>query len=377
VSVDPTTTGSPGSAGLRAALRRAERGPAELDDAGYVALLGADGDDLDRLCRLADTVRAAAVGDEITFVVNRNLDTAVVGTPDPAATRLLDALVDEAWALGATEICLQGPLPPGAPDDGYLRLIRAIHARAPGIHLHAFRPAEIADGAARLGIGVREFLVAARDAGLGSVPGTAARILDDEIRAALLGRPDLPVARWIELITTAHEVGLGSTATMIYGHVETPADQVAHLRTLARIQDRTGGFSEFIAMPYLPEAAAPVRSRPVRPGPSARETRAVHAVARLLLAGRIDHVQVAWTKLAPPLVRQLLAGGADDAGGLLLDGTIDPGAGAEAGRTLRIGDVEALAAGLGRGVRQRTTRYTDPTPERLAAARRAGAVRVG
>lgn len=367
--------------GLRAILRRAEAGPSQLSDADYVALLGADGEDLDRLGRLADAVRADAVGGEITFVVNRNLDTAVVGAPDPSAARLLDALVDEAWALGATEICLQGPLPPGAPDDGYLRLIRAIHARAPELHLHAFRPAEIADGAARLGIGAREFLVTARDAGLGSVPGTAARILDDEVRTVLLGRPDLPVARWIELITTAHEVGLGSTATMVYGHVETPAEQVAHLRTLARIQDRTGGFSEFIAMPYLPDPAAPLRpppARTVRPGPSARETRAVHAVARLLLSGRIDHVQVAWTKLAPPLVRQLLAGGADDAGGLLLDGTLQPGAGAEAGRTLGIADVEELAADLGRGVRQRTTRYTDPTPERLAAARRAAhAVRVG
>jgi FO synthase len=377
VSLDPTATGSPGPAGLRAVLRRAENAPSALADADYVALLGADGEELERLARLADAVRADTVGDQITFVVNRNLDTAVVGAADPATDRLLEALVDEAWALGATEICLQGPLPPGAPDDGYLRLIRAIHARAPGLHLHAFRPAEIADGAARLGLGAREFLLAARDAGLGSVPGTAARILDDEVRAALLGRPDLPVARWVELITTAHEVGLGSTATMVYGHVESPAHQVAHLRALARIQDRTGGFSEFIAMPYRPDPAAPAPSWPARPGPSARETRALHAVARLLLSGRIDHVQVAWTKLAPPLTRQLLAGGADDAGGLLLDGTIRPDAGAEAGRQLHVADVEALAAGLGRGVRQRTTRYADPTPERLAAARRATVLRVG
>ena len=220
-------------------------------------------------------MRREVVGDQLTFVANRNLDTAVVRDPEHVA-----ALADEAWALGATEVCVQGPLPPDAPDRGQLDLLALITGRAP-LHVHGFRPAEVADGAARLGLSPREFLEAARDAGLGSVPGTAARILDDDIRARLTGGTDIPAARWIELITTAHEVGLRSTATMVYGHVETPADQVAHLRTLAAIQDRTGGFTEMIAMPIPPEALpaggfpdvsnvsmAPTLTPPARPAPS-------------------------------------------------------------------------------------------------------------
>lgn len=347
-------------------LDRAELDPAGLPDDGYAALLGADGPDLDALASLADRVRADAVGDAVTVVANRNLETAAVAGEDD----LLDALVDEAVALGATEICLQGPLPADAGGDGYLDLVRRITGRAP-VHLHAFRPAEVDDAAARAGVTPREWLTGARDAGLGSVPGTAARILDDRIRTRLAGGPDLLVARWLELITTAHDVGLRSTATMVYGHVETPAQQVAHLRTLAEVQDRTGGFTEFIAMPLMPDAV-PAGLRPECRGADARETRALHAVARLLLHGRIPHVQVAWTKLAPELVPALLCGGADDLGGLLLDGTLRPDAGPEAGRELTVDDVGRLAAALDRTVRQRTTTYGDPPRERLLVPSGAG-----
>jgi 5-amino-6-(D-ribitylamino)uracil---L-tyrosine 4-hydroxyphenyl transferase len=384
---------------LNGHLARAEADPAGLADEAYTALLAADGAELDALCALADAVRREAVGDQLTFVANRNLDTPVAADPDRA-----DVLVDEAWALGATEVCVQGPLPADAPAGAELELLARITGRAP-LHVHAFRPAEVADAAARLGAGPREFLAAARDAGLGSVPGTAARILDDGIRALLSGDTDIPAARWVELITTAHEVGLRSTATMVYGHVETPAEQVAHLRALAAVQDRTGGFTELIAMPILREALPPApraggfpggerlssasgaaappelraaggphagtdRGATWRPGPDARETRAVHAVARLLLHGRIDHVQAAWPKLGPELTVAVLRGGADDAGGLLLDGALDPAAGAEAGRELTLGDVERLAADLGRTPRQRTTVYGDPPAERQAVLRR-------
>ncbi|GAA4771831.1 hypothetical protein GCM10023200_00170 [Actinomycetospora chlora] len=363
-------------------LARAEADPDGLEDEAYVALLGADGEELDALAALADTLRRDAVGDQLTFVANRNLDTAVVRDPDHAAE-----LVDEAWALGATEICVQGPLPPDVPARAPLDLVALITGRVP-LHLHAFRPAEVADAAARLGLDARDFLVAARDAGLGSVPGTAARILDDGIRALLTDGTDIPAARWTELVTTAHEVGLRSTATMVYGHVETPAEQVAHLRALAAIQDRTGGFTEFIPMPLLPEALPPglrrvadrgcgdpgagrEQCRVARTGgaPDARETRALYAVARLLLHGRIDHVQAAWPKLGPELTTAVLRGGADDAGGLLLDGAIDPAAGAEAGRQLTLPQVEALARELGRTPRQRTTLYGDAVPERQAVLR--------
>ena len=370
-------------------LARAEADPAGLADEAYTALLAADGAELDALCALADALRRDAVGDQLTFVANRNLDTPVAADPGRA-----DLLVDEAWALGATEVCVQGPLPADAPAGAELELLARITGRAP-LHVHAFRPAEVADAAARLGVSPREFLAAARDAGLGSVPGTAARILDDGIRAVLTGGTDIPAARWVELITTAHEVGLRSTATMVYGHVETPAEQVAHLRALAAIQDRTGGFTEFIAMPILPEALPPApraggfpgverqrgphagteRATTWRPGPDARETRALHAVARLVLHGRIDHVQAAWPKLGPELTVAVLRGGADDAGGLLLDGALDPAAGAEAGRQLTLGDVERLAADLGRTPRQRTTVYGDPPAERRAVLRQGAGAR--
>ncbi|HEY5398403.1 MAG TPA: 7,8-didemethyl-8-hydroxy-5-deazariboflavin synthase, partial [Trebonia sp.] len=235
-------------------LRAATADPAALPDEGYAALLGADGPQLAELCELADSVRERAVGDALTYVVNRNLDPAAVAGRDQRSRDRLTALVTEASDLGATEVCMQGPLPPGVDDD-YLDLIAAVKAAGPEIHLHAFRPSELLDGAARRGMTLEEFLLAARGAGLGSVPGTAARILDDDVRARLAGGPDLPVARWAEVIEAAHRAGLTSTSTMVFGHIETPAQQVAHLRTLARIQDRTGGFTEFIAMPFVPAAA--------------------------------------------------------------------------------------------------------------------------
>jgi FO synthase len=345
---------------VRSRLGAAERDPSGLSDAGYVELLGADGDELEALCALADAVRRDTVGDALTVVVNRNLAPTLVHDPDH-----LDALVDEAWALGATEVCVQGPVPEDAGPDAPLALVRRITARRP-LHLHAFRPAEVAQAADRAGRSPREFLAAARDAGLGSVPGTAARILDDDVRRLLTGGTDIPAVRWIELVTTAHEVGLRSTATIVYGHVETPAQQVAHLRALAAIQDRTGGFTELIAMPLadVPEQLAG-RVR----GASARETRALHAVARLLLHGRIDHVQAAWPKLDRAVVLDVLRGGADDLGGLLLDGTLDPAAGPEAGRVLTADDVGAIARELDRPVRQRTTLYGEVPVERRTVGR--------
>lgn len=325
-----------------------------LTDAEAVDLLAADGDELEDLCAWADAVRRERVGDDLTFVVNRNLDTTRVGAGTDASRARVRDLVVEAVALGATEVCVQGPLPPGAPDDGYLDLVRTVAGAHPGIHLHAFRPAEVLDAATRAGTTPREFLREARAAGLGSVPGTGAKILDDDVRTRLAGGPDLPVARWVELVTTAHEVGLTSTATMVHGHLETPQQQVAHLRLLASIAERTGGFTEFIPMPFVPAGPLPAGARP---GPSLRETRALLAVARLLLAGRIDHLQAPWPKVGTAGAVQLLRGGADDLGGLLLDGVLDPAAGQEQGLSLTREDVARVSAELGRPARQRTTRY--------------------
>ena len=356
-------------------LRAATADPRALPDEGYAALLGANGPQLEELCELADSLREQAVGNALTYVVNRNLDPYAVAGADQRSRKRLAALVAEASELGATEICMQGPLPPDSDDD-YLDLIAAVKASAPEIHLHAFRPAELLDGAARRGMPLGEFLTAAKQEGLGSVPGTAARILDDDVRGRLAGGRDLPVSRWVEVIEAAHQAGLPSTATMVFGHIETPAHQVAHLRTLARIQDRTGGFTEFIAMPFVPAAATLSAGLPAPagspapaptpapglvgadvPGPSWRQVLAVHAVARLMLHQRIGNIQAAWPKFGLDASVDLLRAGANDLGGLLLDGRLAPEAGAEAGLVLTLDDIERVARELGRPVWQRTTGY--------------------
>ncbi|WP_253202105.1 7,8-didemethyl-8-hydroxy-5-deazariboflavin synthase CofG [Subtercola sp. PAMC28395] len=314
---------------LTAILRRAETSPAGLSDGDYAELLGADGPDLDELCHLADELRRATLGDTLTFAINRNLDSTLV-RPDQAALtaerpltlREVTTLASEARMLGATEICLQGRAHPDLGPTAYFDLARAIAKASPAqpgegdeggegasLHLHAFRPAEHADGARRSGLSYPDYFEALREAGVGSVPGTGARILDDSVRASLTGGTDLPAAEWIEIITAAHQSGLRSTATMIYGHIETAGQQVAHLRTLIRLHDETGGFTEFIPMPFVAGDSPALPSLPATPalgqhqrrdGPSERESRAVHAVSRLMLAGRIDHVQAALDQAGPP-----------------------------------------------------------------------------
>lgn len=348
---------------VRSALSAVTADPARLTDAQWIALLGADGDELEVLCAAADAARRSVTDpDTLTFVVNRNLDTGVVASLPPDGPSVAE-LVVEAVAGGATEICLQGLMPPDAAGADYLAVIATITTAA-SVHLHAFRPPEIRDAATRMGIGVDEFLRRARDAGLGSVPGTAAQILDDEVRAALSPRGHAaPVAEWTEVIEAAHGAGLFSTATMLYGHVETPAHQVAHLRTLCDIQSRTAGFSELILMPMGPQNTPPHLREHAARTVSRRETRAVHAVARLMTLGCFDHVQVAWTKLDPDTVDAVLAGGVDDIGGVLLDGTLMPQAGPEAGAVLDADALNGFASRARRVPRQRTTAYTDPAPE--------------
>lgn len=349
---------------VTAALRAASASPAELSDEPYVALLGADGPQLDELTDLADEVRRARGAVDLTYVVNRNLDSSLFTGDDGAGLSrdLVGRLVEEAVALGATEVCVQGALDPALPGLAYLELVAAVRAAGPRLSIHAYRPAEAADAARRLGIPLEEFLVALREAGATSVPGTAARVLDDEVRAVLSESTDPPASSWVRGIEAAHLAGLPSTATIVYGHVETAAQTVAHLRQIRAIQDRTGGFSEFIAMPYVPFDVPSAVRAVAGPGPSGRATRAVHAVSRLMLAGRIDHVQAAWTKLGFAGAREVLAGGADDFGGLLLDGVIWPEAGAEGRLSATRADVERIGAELGRPVRERTTSYGEPVP---------------
>jgi FO synthase len=369
---------------VHAALTHAERDPAGLSDAEYLALLGADGADLEALCALADSVRRDVNGDDVTYVVNRNINFTNVcytGCRFCAfAQRRTDAdaytlsmaqvgdRVDEAWAAGATEICMQGGIHPDLPGTAYFDLAREVKKRQPGIHLHAFSPMEIVNGAARTGLSFTDFLTAAKEAGLDSIPGTAAEILDDDVRWVLT-KGKLPTATWLEIITTAHQVGIPTTSTMMYGHVDTPAHWVGHLRTLAALQDETGGFTEFVLLPFVHHNSPIYLAGVARPGPTVRENRAIHAVARLLLHGRIPNIQTSWVKLADAGTKAVLQGGANDLGGTLMEETISRMAGSENGSLKTIAELESMAAAIGRPARQRTTEYGAPSAERLATAR--------
>ena len=263
---------------------------------------------------------------------------------------------------------MQGGIHPDLPGTAYFDLAREVKKRQPGIHLHAFSPMEIVNGAARTGLSFLDFLTAAKEAGLDSVPGTAAEILDDDVRWVLT-KGKLPSATWLEIIRTAHRVGLPTTSTMMYGHVDTPAHWVGHLRTLAALQDETGGFTEFVLLPFVHHNSPIYLAGVARPGPTVRENRAVHAVARLLLHGRISNIQTSWVKLADAGTKAVLQGGANDLGGTLMEETISRMAGSENGSLKTIAELEAMAAAIGRPARQRTTEYGTPSAERMATAR--------
>jgi len=361
---------------VRAALDLAHRDPAALarDDAHAhaVALMSAEGSALDEVVALADDLRRQVVGDEVTYVVNRNINFTNVcytgcrfcafaqrAQDVDAYTLSLDEVADrvrEARAAGATEICMQGGIHPDLPGTAYLDLARAVKSAAPDIHLHAFSPMEVANGAARSGLSPREWLIAAREAGLDSIPGTAAEILDDDVRW-ILTKGKLPAAAWIDIVTTAHEVGLRSSSTMMYGHVDNPAHWVAHLRVLRGIQERTGGFTEFVGLPFVHHNAPLYLAGAARPGPTARDNLAVHAMARIMLHGAIDHVQCSWVKLGDEGTRVMLSAGVDDIGGTLMEETISRMAGSAHGSSRTPQQIRQLIASAGRPARQRTTTY--------------------
>src|SRR5215470_4645238 len=374
---------------VKAALRSAERDPAGLTDAQALALLGADGPELDALAALADGLRCDVAGDEVTYVVTRNINFTNVcyagcrfcafaqrRTDADAYTLSLSQVADraeEAWQAGATEVCMQGGIHPDLPGTAYFDLAAEVKRRCPEIHVHAFSPMEVSNGAARTGLPVREWLIRAREAGVDSLPGTAAEILDDDVRWVLT-KGKLPAAAWIEVITTAHELGIRTTATMMYGHVDTPAHWVGHLRVIRSIQERTGGFTEFVLLPFVHSSAPIYLAGIARPGPTVRENRAVHAVSRLLLHGAVGNIQCSWVKLGPDVCRYVLAGGVNDIGGTLMEETISRMAGSQHGSYMTISQMAALVAPLGRPLRQRTTLYEDPPEERLAAAARSDGV---
>ena len=261
---------------------------------------------------------------------------------------------------------MQGGIDPQLPVTFYADLVRAVRAAVPGMHVHAFSPMEIVSAAAKAGVSIEDWLTELRDAGLGSIPGTAAEILDDEVRWVLT-KGKLPAAQWVEVVSTAHRLGIPSSSTMMYGHVDEPRHWLGHLRTLAAVQDRTGGFTEFVPLPFVHHNAPIYLAGLARPGPTERDNRAVHAFARLALHGRIDHMQVSWVKLGDALAADVLRGGADDMGGTLMEETISRMAGSENGSARTVSELTAIAAAAGRPVRQRSTTYREPV-ERLEPA---------
>jgi FO synthase len=369
---------------VRAALRRAGTDPAAITDAEALALFGAEGAALEELCSLADGLRRDAVGDDVTYIVNRNINFTNVcytgcrfcafaqrrGDADAYTLSLAEvgSRAAEAWSVGATEVCVQGGIHPDLPGTAYFELAREIKRAAPGLHLHAYSPMEVLNGVTRTGMSIEDWLVAAREAGLDSIPGTAAEILDDEVRWVLT-KGKLPTSSWVEVVSTAHRVGLRSTATMMYGHVDTPAHWVAHLRLLRRIQDSTGGFTEFVALPFVHHSSPIYLAGVARPGPTVQENRAVHAMARILLHGSIDNIQCSWVKLGVDGCRSVLAGGVNDIGGTLMEETISRMAGSQHGSRRSVAELEEVAAGAGRPARQRTTSYGRVPDERFHAAR--------
>ncbi|MDV6270655.1 bifunctional FO biosynthesis protein CofGH [Rhodococcus globerulus] len=355
-----------------AALRSAERNPAGCTDAEYVTMAYADGAELDAVTAFADRLRAERVGDAVTYVVNRNINFTNIcytgcrfcafaqrkGDAD-AFSLSSEEVANRAWeahVAGATEVCMQGGIDPELPVTAYADLVRAIKERVPSMHVHAFSPMEIVNGAARGGASVHDWLTELRAAGLDSIPGTAAEILDDDIRWVLT-KGKLPTAMWIEIVTTAHRLGIRSSSTMMYGHVDNPEHWVTHLNVLREIQDETGGFTEFVPLPFVHQNAPLYLAGAARPGPTVRENRAVHALARIMLDGRIANIQTSWVKLGVEGTRVMLDGGANDLGGTLMEETISRMAGSQFGSEKTVAELRAIANGIGRPVSERTTVY--------------------
>ncbi|MGW7689451.1 bifunctional FO biosynthesis protein CofGH [Streptomyces asiaticus] len=370
-------------ADVKAALAQAADDPTRLTDPEALALLHAEGPALDALCRIADDLRRATVGDDVTYIVTRNINFTNVcytgcrfcafaqrRTDADAYTLSLNQVADraqQAWDVGAVEVCMQGGIHPDLPGTAYFDIARAVKERVPGMHVHAFSPMEVVNGATRTGMSIREWLTAAREAGLDTIPGTAAEILDDEVRWVLT-KGKLPTATWVEVVKTAHELGIRSSSTMMYGHVDQPRHWLAHLRLLAEIQQETGGFTEFVTLPFIHTNAPVYLAGIARPGPTARDNRAVTAMARILLHPHIPNIQTSWVKLGTEGAAEMLRSGANDLGGTLMEETISRMAGSSYGSYRSIQDLVAIAELAGRPARARTTTYGPVPEDRQAAA---------
>jgi FO synthase len=371
---------------LSPVLTRALNG-AQLDEGDLVALFAARGQSFHEVCAAADALRAEACGDRVSYVVTRNINYTNVcsygcafcafskgkthaslrGRPYDLTLDEIERRCREAWARGAVEVCLQGGIHPRYTGATYLAICRAIKRAVPGVHIHAFSPLEIFQGAATLGVPVPDLLAELKAAGLGSLPGTAAEILDDEVRAVIC--PDkVTTAQWLAVIEAAHRQGLSTTATIMFGHADAPRHWARHLLHLRRLQARTGGFTEIVPLPFVPmEAPMQLRGQS-RLGPTFREAVLMHAVARLALHPLITNIQTSWVKMGPAGAAACLRAGANDLGGTLMNESITRAAGAVHGQEMPPAAMEALIRSLGREPRQRTTLYKAVPRDRVAAS---------
>ena len=370
--------GSPALARHHALGRVLDRAAAgtELTRAEIAALFAARDGAAQSVVAAADALRAEVCGDTVTYVVNRNINytnictyscgfCAFSKTSTRAGTRdkpylLSDAEVAaravEAWQAGATEVCLQGGIHPSYTGDTYAGILAAVKRACPQMHVHAFSPLEVSSGAATSGMSVRDYLLRLKEAGLGSLPGTAAEILDDGIRDLIC--PDkLTTEAWLAVVRTAHEVGLPTTATIMFGHLESPAHWAGHLLAIRRLQLETGGFTEFVPLPFVHMEAPLYKRGLARKGPTWRETVLMHAVARLALHGAIGSIQCSWVKLGLDGAAAMLGAGVNDIGGVLMNESISRAAGAAHGQEVSVGDLRAAATAAGRTLRRRTTLY--------------------
>jgi 7,8-didemethyl-8-hydroxy-5-deazariboflavin synthase CofH subunit len=353
--------------------RALDGGEISVDDG--IELTRAEGRDLHALSLVADEMRRRQAGDLVTFVVNRNVNFTNVcikhctfcafsrdhreeeGYFLPVAEVV--RRTREAWDLGATEVCIQAGLPPKLDGRYYIDLTRAIKAELPDIHLHAFSPEEVLYGSVRSGLPIREYLAELKAAGLGTLPGTSAEILDQEIRD-VIARGRITVTQWMEVITTAHALGIRTTSTIMYGHVETPAHWVRHMDLLRQIQHDTGGFTEFVPLSLI-HSEAPMYSKnlvpDVRPGATGLEVLKMHALARVMLGPTFRNIQASWVKEGPKLAQLLLAAGANDLGGTLINESISTSAGAQYGQLVPPAELRRLIRDAGRVPAQRDTLY--------------------
>src|SRR5713226_5293166 len=362
-------------ANVRSAIERVleTQNGAALSRDECLLLANAEGDDLLGLLVAADLLRCELAGNLVTYVVNRNINftnVCFVGCkfcafsrgPRESDTYFFDPQqvaekAIQAWDLGATEVCIQGGLPRGLPPFYYRDILRAVKSAVPGMHIHAFSPMEIVYGIELTGMALRDYLQMLRYNGLDTLPGTAAEILDDEVRQ-VLSRNKLSSAQWQEVIHTAHACGIPSTSTLMYGHMETPDHWVRQLLLFRQIQSETGGFTEFVPLGFVYQNTLLFRQGLARSGPTLAEHLKIHALARILLAGSIQNIQVSWVKLNRKLSQLCLHAGANDYGGTLMEENISREAGATAGQYTSPEDFQALILEIGRIPAERNTTYS-------------------